>query len=173
MKSLFVTILLVLATASSAFAQTPTFRNQGYKGSVTYTNHCILFNGFETSHGYMFNEHHYLGGGVGAFVLVPVDDLPAFLKVYADYHAYIRDKKSTPVVGVKFGFAHSFVMAHGSDANGMTFINAMNVEPEVAWSWGLKSGYGLKLGLHADAYLFDYDKLDIAILPKLSFSFEF
>lgn len=173
MKTLFATILLVLATASTAFAQTPTFRNQGYKGSVTYTNHYIVFNGLETSHGYMFNEHHYLGGGVGAFVLTPVSELPTFMKVFVDYHAYINDKKSTPVVGAKLGFVHSFVMARGSDANGMTFINAMNVEPGVAWSWGLKSGYGLKLGLHADTYFFNDGTLDVVILPKLSFGFEF
>lgn len=173
MKTLFATFLFVLAAASTAFAQTPTFRNQGYKGSVTYTNHCIVFNGLETSHGYMFNEHHYLGGGVGAFVLTPVEELPTFMKVFVDYQAYIKDKKSTPVVGAKLGFVHSFVMARGAQSNGMTFINAMNVEPGVAWSWGLKSGCGLKLGLHADTYLFDYDELDIAILPKLSFGFEF
>ena len=26
----------------------------------------VRYNGVETSHGYMFNENHYLGGGAGA-----------------------------------------------------------------------------------------------------------
>lgn len=93
----------MLSVCFIADAQVPTFRARGYKGNVSYTNQYFVWQGIETSHGYMFNFHHYLGGGVGAF-LAPVDDVPpAFAYAFADYTAYFLNKKSTPFAGIKVG----------------------------------------------------------------------
>lgn len=171
MKRLTIILFLLCTAISSAVAQTPRFRETGYKGSVSYTNQYIFWQGLETSHGYMFNEHHYLGVGAGIFLL-PIDNVPSFTNVFIDYHAYIKDKKSTPVVGIKLGFMHALTMA-SDDSKGFLFRNGLQIEPGFLWSWGLKSGNGLVLGLHADTCIFKEDNLSVGILPKLSFGFEF
>lgn len=55
---IIVAIFFVLYSCETLYAQE---RNHGYQGSVSYSNMALLWNGIETSHGYMFNEHHYLG----------------------------------------------------------------------------------------------------------------
>lgn len=84
MKKIIVFLSLLLSSMISLSAQdtcqkevNSDFRSRGYKGSVLYTNHYFVWQGIETSHGYMFNRHHYLGAGVGAFFL-PLDNVPAF-----------------------------------------------------------------------------------------------
>lgn len=76
MKKIIVFLSLLLSSMISLSAQdtcqkevNSDFRSRGYKGSVLYTNHYLVWQGIETSHGYMFNRHHYLGAGVGAFFL--------------------------------------------------------------------------------------------------------
>ena len=84
----------MLLTAAVAFGQgkdAKSFRQTGYKGSVLYTNHYLVWQGVETSHGYMFNEHHYLGAGAG-FMLAPIDNVPTFGRGFVDYNAYICKK---------------------------------------------------------------------------------
>ena len=71
MKNLTIVFIALLMGAASlcADAQTkteiPAYRQKGYSGSVSFTNQYLVWLGFDTSHGYMFNEHHYLGGGAG------------------------------------------------------------------------------------------------------------
>ena len=54
--------LILLAAAISMNAQEnpeiPAYRNRGYAGSVSITDQNIILIGLDTSHGYMFNEHH-------------------------------------------------------------------------------------------------------------------
>lgn len=140
MTKLLISIFFTVAMTASIFAQEHNYREKGYKGSVSYTNAILVWNGFDTSHGYMFNEHHYLGAGGGVF-FVPSDDFPTIAHFFVDYHAYWFDKKSTPVAGIKLGYARSL---HPSEPNP---LSAMEIEPSIGWSWGLKSGYGLTLSL--------------------------
>lgn len=145
------------------------FRSRGYKGSVLYTNHYFVWQGIETSHGYMFNRHHYLGAGVGAFFL-PFDSMPAFGRVYAEYNAYIKEKGSTPTAGVKLGFCHA--LNYNNDCK---FRNAAEIEPALGWSWTLKSGKGLLLGLSYPFYVTSKPETKVSIygMPKISFGIEF
>lgn len=145
------------------------FRSRGYKGSVLYTNHYLVWQGIETSHGYMFNRHHYLGAGVGAFFL-PFDSMPAFGRVFAEYNAYIKEKNSTPTAGVKLGFCHAL-----NYNSGCKFRNAAEIEPALGWSWTLKSGKGLLLGLSYPFYVTSKPETKVSIygMPKISFGIEF
>lgn len=95
--------LIILCGSLTMSAQESLPRSTGYRGSVTLTDQYFVIVGFETSHGYMFNEHHYLGAGVGGF-FIPTDNLPRFGQVFADYRAYLSDRSSTMVAGVKAGF---------------------------------------------------------------------
>ena len=125
--------------------------------------------GIETSHGYMFNRHHYLGAGVGAFFL-PLDNVPAFGRVFAEYNAYIKEKGSTPTAGVKLGFCHA--LNYNNDCK---FRNAAEIEPALGWSWTLKSGKGLLLGLSYPFYVTSKPETKVSIygMPKISFGIEF
>jgi len=171
MKRLIAVFVTILAINANAFSQIPSFRERGYKGNVSYTNMFFVWNGFDTSHGYMFNEHHYLGGGTG-FCIVPDGlDFPTFVHLYADYHAYCFKKASTLVAGIKLGYAKS-VLPESWD------LNAFELEPNIGWSWGLKSGHGITLSLGAyiitsTVNITEISSSAVAALPRLSLSFEF
>ena len=95
--SQFIIALIALCGSLTMSAQESSPRSAGYRGSLTLTDQYLAIIGFETSHGYMFNEHHYLGAGVGGF-FIPTDNLPCFGQVFADYRAYLSDKASTMVL---------------------------------------------------------------------------
>lgn len=148
---------------------TPSFRARGYKGSVTISNMGIIWCGLDSSHGYMFNAHHYLGGGVGVMIS-PFGSPPAFFfHIYADYNAYWFDRKSTPVAGIRIGYVRSSKRGN---------LSAFELEPSIGWSWGTKSGYGLALCLGLDIITVpvnftESSSLPFTALPKLNFAFEF
>ena len=74
MKKCFLQLSITLTALCGALtmsAQESSPRSAGYRGSVTLTDQYFVIVGFDTSHGYMFNEHHYLGAGVGGF-FIPV-----------------------------------------------------------------------------------------------------
>ena len=171
MKKLLLATLAMLALTFTLRAQEHNYRSPGYKGNVAYTNSFLYWNGLDTSHGYMFNEHHYLGGGAGVYLNPATRVVPTFVHAYADYHAYWFKRKSTPVAGIKIGYAHC---VHPADAE----IMALEVEPGIGWSWGLKSGYGLTLTLAAKILtipitLTENSSLPVSVLPTLAFAFEF
>lgn len=147
----------------------PSFRARGYKGSVTISNMGIIWCGLDSSHGYMFNEHHYLGGGVGVMIS-PFGSPPAFFfHIYADYNAYWFDRKSTPAAGIRIGYVRSSKRGN---------LSAFELEPSIGWSWGTKSGYGLALCLGLDIITVpvnftESSSLPFTALPKLNFAFEF
>jgi len=99
------TIIILLACAASMSAQdnteTPAYRNKGYAGNVSFTDTYIILVGLDTSHGYMFNEHHYLGGGFGFYV---TKDCPIAYHAFAEYKSFWFKKSSTPTAGVKVGY---------------------------------------------------------------------
>lgn len=163
----------VLSSGTPSFRDlsfgTPSFRARGYKGSVTISNMGIIWSGFDSSHGYMFNEHHYLGGGVGVMIS-PFGNPPAFFfHIYADYNAYWFDRKSTPAAGIRIGYVRSSKRGN---------LSALELEPSIGWSWGTKSGYGLALCLGLDIITVpvnftESSSLPFTALPKLNFAFEF
>lgn len=166
--SLFIIAVIALCGSLTMSAQGTSPRSAGYKGSVTLTDQYFVIVGFETSHGYMFNEHHYLGAGVGGF-FIPTDNLPRFGQVFVDYRAYLSDKPSTMVLGVKAGFCHAFKTNDGNH-HGYSFMNAATLEPSLGWIWGGKkgNGFGISLGGQVLAH-----KDDVSVLPKLNFFYEF
>ena len=171
----FLVVAAVLVVISlGASAQTHDYRGKGYKGSVSITDQFGVFVGVETSHGYMFDRHNYLGVGAGSFVF-PNSSHPTFLNVFVDYHNFLSNKASTPILGLKAGGSHSFY----NNGNGLTdvkFKNAVVIEPSTGWSWGLKSGNGLTLGLGAALYIPVGESMTdqkVLPMPKLSFGFEF
>ena len=166
MKKIFAGLFVLFAISVTAFSQTPSFRERGYKGNISYTNMLIMWNGFDTSHGYMFNEHHYFGGGVGFYLTPEFSDFPVILHFYADYHAYCFKKASTLVAGMKIGYTKS---VHPQNVN----INAFEWEPNVGWNWGLKSGQGITLSLGAYMATIPVLFLPITVLPRMSLVFEF
>ena len=173
-KRFLVVAAALVVVSFSAMAQTHDYRGKGYKGSVSITDQFGVFVGAETSHGYMFDRHNYLGVGVGGFVF-PNSSHPTFMNAFIDYHNYLSNKASTPILGLKAGGSHSFY----NNGNGLTdvkFKNAVVIEPSTGWSWGLKSGNGLTLGLGAALYIPVGESMTdrkVLPMPKLSFGFEF
>ena len=110
------------------------YRDKGYKGSVSITDQFGVFVGAETSHGYMFDRHNYLGVGVGGFVF-PNSSHPTFMNVFVDYHNFLSNKASTPLLGLKAGGSHSFY----NNGNGLTdvkFKNAVDLIQELGPRFG-------------------------------------
>lgn len=165
----FLITTLMTACIINAYAQTnegtPAYRQKGYAGSVSFTDQYIVWLGLDTSHGYMFNEHHYLGAGAG-FFLAPVDDVPpTVIHVYGEYKGYILKKRSTPVAGIKAGYSR-FV----TDKSGQKFSGAFELDPSIGWDWGLKNGKGLNLSVGASLLMANRN---VTALPKISFGFQF
>ena len=163
----------LFVVCSSGVSAQNDYRSQGYKGSVSITDHYGDWVGAETSHGYMFNRNIYLGAGVGGYIFPNGTQNPFFAEGFLDFHSYLRNRKGTPVVGVKTGFMHGFDY---EKKDGMNLENGLFVEPNIGWSWGLRSGQGFTIGLggKAIAPLGDSrtDK-KVILMPKVSFGFEF
>ena len=64
------------------------------------TRDYALFMGFATTHGYQFNNHCYLGAGVGLPLLV---SLNLILPVYADFRYDVKFGKFSPYADFKIG----------------------------------------------------------------------
>lgn len=164
---IFAAIIFVSYSCGDLYAQE---RNRGYQGSVSYSNMALQWNGIETSHGYMFNEHHYLGAGAGIFV-IPFSKPEGFLgHVFVDYHAYWFDKKSTPTAGLKIGYIRSF-----PDKDDLQNVE---IEPNIGWSWILKSGNALALSsgvniVPESIHFTETESLPFTLAPCLRFGFEF
>lgn len=158
--------ILSLGVGAQTTSDIPEYRQKGYAGSVSFTDQFIVWLGIDTSHGYMFNEHHYLGGGVG-FFLAPIDEVPPTLAhAFVEYKSFWFKKASTPTAGIRAGFG--FPITHVGGA--WDFITATLIEPYLGWDWGLKNGKGLSLSLGADIFIQDgYTEL----MPKISFGFNF
>ena len=68
---------------------------------------------------------------------------------------------------------------HGFDyenKGGMKLQNGLFVEPNVGWSWGLRSGHGLTISLGGKVIAPLGDKRTdqkALFMPKISFGFEF
>ena len=169
--ALSVATMCFAASAANARVSDPVlYRSTGYKGSVSLTDITLAWVGLETSHGYMFNEHHYLGAGAGAFT-VPAADTPFFAHAFVEYRAYILKKNSTPVAGIKAGWFGSTEQ----DASGNLFANAFELEPNVGWTWAFNEKLGMNLCIGATSCLYSNAPGSLAVLfmPKLTIGLEF
>lgn len=174
------TIIILLACAVSMSAQDnneiPAYRNKGYAGSVSFNDQMLLFLGLDTSHGYMFNEHHYLGAGIGLYVtpMVVNNTVPMTGHVYAEYKAYWLKRRSTPTAGFKMGYAmpisDSPVDPDRPCQVFVSYFKAFELEPYIGWDWGLKSGKGISVALGANVLT---DFKDCFPMLKLSVGFNF
>ncbi len=144
------------------------YRTAGYKGSVAFTNQ-LVFIGLDTSHGYMFNSHHYLGGGAGFFIM-PFDEAPAFGRVFADYKAYIMKRNSTPTAGLQAGYCLGL-----KNLSGNTFQNAFEIAPRIGWNWTFNEKTGLDLSIGAAFFVYGNAGSPTATrpMPKISIGIEF
>ncbi len=168
---LIISLGFLLLIAASAYAQNSNDRSEGYHGNLAITDHLGVFIGAETSHGYMFDSHNYLGLGIGGFVL-PNESHPTYMNAFIDYHNYLRDN-NTLVLGVKAGWSHAFNYQKDS---GIKFENGILCEPNIGWSWCFNSGNGLYLGLGASLiFPLGESRTEKTVLPmpKISFAFEF
>ena len=171
MKKILLTLVFISLTFIPVHSQAHRYRDTGYQWSISYTNMTIIWNGIETSHGYMINEHHYIGAGAG-FLFVPSgSDFPAIIQAYADYHAYWYDDDSTPFAGIKLGYMGSI---HPSTDD----LSALEIEPCIGWSWTTKSGFGLSVSvgekiITTPVHFTESSSLPFTIVPSLSFSVEF
>ena len=157
--------MLPVCMSARTEKETPAYRQKGYAGSVAMTDWLFVFGGLETSHGYMFNEHHYLGAGAG-FFLAPIDDVPPTLvHVYGEYKGYFLKKKSTPTAGIRTGICTTV-----TEHSGYVFSQAWELEPNIGWDWGLKNGKGLNLSIGATMMVANRN---MTAMPKLSFGIHF
>lgn len=171
MRKVLFSIIFICMVCINLYSQEHNYRDKGYKGSISYTNKILIWNGFDTSHGYMFNERHYLGGGLGCYLgMYGNSGIPIIMRIYADYHAYWYDRTSTPVAGIKLGYARSI--------NQNEALSEMEIEPNIGWSWGTKSGFGLTLSFgliisNTPVHFSESSSLPFSLAPSLSFAFEF
>lgn len=179
MKRLLHIALAILLTAAvsttlSAGEKTDSvlYRSSGYKGGVSLTSTFFAFAGAETSHGYMFNEHHYLGAGAG-FLAIVDNSVPVSLHAFLEYRAYIMEKNSSMIAGVKAGWIGSSDRAVLDDT--ILPSSALEFEPFIGWAWAYGRHIGLNLALGFTNFLFrgPGSKSFAYPLPKLSVSLEF
>lgn len=133
LKTIIAAVLMSVIVCTAASAQAPAFREQGYKGSAGLAV-VGFYPGIETSHGYMINTHHYIGGGV---FLTYIPGLSPIFKEFIDYQWFINDKASTPMLGAHLG-EMQFI---NGDINKL--VSVFYVEPRFGWSWALKETLGL------------------------------
>lgn len=146
------------------------YRTSGYSGNLSFTNKYFVWIGLDTSHGYMFNPHHYLGAGAGLFA-APVSGFPVFAHAYADYRAYLLKKNSTPVTGLKAGYCIAL-----KELTGNAFSGAFEFSPDIGWSWSFSRKTGLALGLGASVFIYpagSASSLSVKAMPELSVRMEF
>lgn len=117
MKKFAVTALLFLLTFTAASATTKeessaqSGSRTGYRGSISAHAMFNVWLGAETSHGYIFNRRHYVGGGIGASV-APIENIYVLGHIFADYRYFIMTQDSTPTLGAKAGFCTAPATMH-------------------------------------------------------------
>ncbi len=161
--------IALFAFSSGIDAQTmndiPAYRQKGYAGSVSFTDQYIVWLGLDTSHGYMFNEHHYLGAGVG-FFLAPIDEEPPMLvHGFLEYKSYWFKRRSTPTAGVRAGFGRPV-----TNLGAWNFKAPFLGEPYIGWDWGTRNGNGLSLTVGASVFMANRNT---QVMPKLSLGISF
>lgn len=168
MKRFIFTVIFSCILINSAVAQdtVPAYRAKGYKGNVSYINRYLLWNGVETSHGYMFNERYYVGGGIGFGAMAWGDKAIITGSIFAEGEAYWLPRNNTPTTAVRLNYIRNF---SGSTHN-------IFADVTVGWSWGVGSHYGISANAGVSIPVFSgtsWVLSDILLIPILSVSFDF
>ena len=166
-KGIIIIALLTVFSISMP-ARTPAFREKGFKGSVGISSGFNDFAGavIPLSNGYMFNEHHYLGAGIGLYMsrwTYPLEILPEY---FIEYECYFLKKNSTPMAAAKASIKDIFIDQFYP-----------SLELNAGWSWGV-GNYGLNLtaGLimyRGVGYGRPFNFNHISFRPTVQFSFNF
>ena len=141
MKKFAVTALLLLMTFAAAFATTKDEHSTrsgsrtGYRGSISVNAMYNVWLGAETSHGYIFNRRHYVGGGIGASV-APVENIYVLGHIFAEYRYFILTQDSSPTLGAKAGLCTDL----RNDPSGPPISRAAEIEINIGWDWTFKNG---------------------------------
>lgn len=176
MKRILTIILLACAVSMSAQdnSEISSYRNKGYSGSVSFTDQALILLGLDTSHGYMFDEHHFLGGGIG-FYAAPIKGNPIGYHVHAEYKYYWFKRNSTPTASVKLGYGGAILTDKDYHSDAFMPYGNYKLEPNIGWDWGLKNGNGFSLSLGADILINEILTKDMyaIVLPKISLGIMF
>lgn len=165
--------MLPVCMSARTEKETPAYRQKGYAGSVDLTGWNILFFGLETSHGYMFNGHHYLGGGLGAhFCPIFFPDMIGVFEPFIEYKAYFLKRGSTPTASLRAGYCVASFFHPELDEGTVVYAEGISpfLCPTIGWDWGLKSGRGLSLNVGVQIMT---NQMELLLAPKLSFGFCF
>ena len=161
-KTIFVVALAALCAAASA--QVPGYRNTGYKGSVGLA---MVWHGpgIETSHGYMFNPHHYLGIGAQGIFAPPITP---FFEEFIEYQVYITKKQNAPFLGLKGGVFQTWGIGEED-----SFACSVFAEPRFGWSWAIPAQPIYGLTLSGGALILENRDGSVGVMPSLHLAFEF
>ena len=161
----------VKADKAKARKEIPAYRQKGYAGNASLFK-SYGFSGLDTSHGYMFNEHHYLGAGAN-YSICDWSWRFQLLNLYVDYKAYVLKRRSTLTAGLKAGYPLVALFDEGKVYSGGA--SSIILDPNIGWDWGLKSGYGLTLSLGIRSWFFidEGEFFPVELMPFISFGFQF
>ena len=161
----------VKADKAKARKEIPAYRQKGYAGNASLFK-SYGFSGLDTSHGYMFNEHHYLGAGAN-YSICDWSWRFQLLNLYVDYKAYVFKRRSTLTAGLKAGYPLVALFDEGKVYSGGA--SSIILDPNIGWDWGLKSGYGLTLSLGIRTWFFidEGEFFPVELMPFISFGFQF
>lgn len=167
---LLVTCMLPVCMNARTGEETPAYRQKGYAGNIALTNWCFVFAGFETSHGYMFNEHHYLGLGFETHIS-PALDFVGVIEPFVEYKSYFLKRGSTPTASLRTGYCTGFFYNESEKPILIVALPiAFELNPSLGWDWGLKKGKGLSLNVGMQVLIAD---AETALATKVSFGFCF
>lgn len=171
----------VKADKAKARKEIPAYRQKGYAGSVSLNSQMLFILGLETSHGYMFNEHHYLGAGVGfnifpykvqirhsSSLIYSEEGSINFTPIFVEYKAFLRKRSNTPVLGARAAFTHVWWMYDGQ----IQMRETVGLEPVFGWDWKLKDSFGLNVALGVQL-MYNITNDNFGALPRVSLGFQF
>ena len=129
LKTIIASALLSVIVCTVASAQAPAYRDQGYKGSAGI---CVtlIYPQIETTHGYMINSNHFIGGGASFFWLPGI----LLAREFVDYQWFFKDAMNTPMVGAQLG------LMEVEDNLYFSF------EPRFGWNWAINDNLGITAG---------------------------
>lgn len=125
LKTILAALLLSLIVCTAASAQAPAYRDQGYKGSAGLSI-TMIYPQIETTHGYMINSNHFIGGGASFLWLPGI----LMAREFIDYQWFFKDAQNTPMVGAQLGLMQ-------------VEDNYFFFEPRFGWNWALKDNLGI------------------------------
>lgn len=177
-KPLIILLMAIISIAVKVSAREPM---KGYRGFVDLNGEALFkkkysndrdivfsISGFTTTHGYQFNEHFFVGGGLGLCVMTSNYDwfsLALVSPIYAIGRIDWKIKKVPLFADVRLG----------------SFLNAVNVSNDrlfVNPSLGYRCSWGGKISLNIGAgvslHWFDYySRYKCKLLPSVKLGIEF